>query len=502
MPQEFIWAPEGGGGSGDVVGPASATDNAVVRYNGTTGKAVQNSLVTIDDSGNVITPGTVDGRDVSVDGTSLDSHIASTANPHSVTKAQVGLSDVENAAASTLYVPLTQKAAPNGVATLDAGGQIPSAQLPPIAITDTFVVASQAAQLALTAEVGDVAVRTDQNKSYILRLSPASTFANWQELLTPTDAVLSVNSKTGAVSLTTTDIPEGAELYFTDERAQDAVAAALTNSSTVNLTYDDAFNTITATVNPAGIDKNVLGGSALDVANGGTGQTTANAALNALLPTQAAQTGKFLQTDGSNTSWTAALVNPMTDVGDIIYGGTSGATTRLAPNITTTRRFLTGTGTGSAGQTPVWTDLTATLPGSVSGSAIASGYIGEVLTVTNASPQSPGLTDAYKTLVTLSLSPGVWRVEGVTSFDPTGISGYTRQISGISLTTNAMDASNLANLGSIPGGTQTSFVPAGTGRIVNVSATTSVYLVGLITYTSAGSSAFTVNTHMRATRIA
>jgi len=37
-------------GSGDVVGPASATDNAIVRYDGATGKLVQNSGVTVDDS--------------------------------------------------------------------------------------------------------------------------------------------------------------------------------------------------------------------------------------------------------------------------------------------------------------------------------------------------------------------------------------------------------------------------------------------------------------------
>lgn len=41
----------GGSGSGDVVGPASATDNAVVRYDGTTGKLIQNSAVTVEDSG-------------------------------------------------------------------------------------------------------------------------------------------------------------------------------------------------------------------------------------------------------------------------------------------------------------------------------------------------------------------------------------------------------------------------------------------------------------------
>ena len=42
-----------GSADGDVIGPASSTDNAVVRYNGTTGKLVQNSAVTISDSGRV-----------------------------------------------------------------------------------------------------------------------------------------------------------------------------------------------------------------------------------------------------------------------------------------------------------------------------------------------------------------------------------------------------------------------------------------------------------------
>lgn len=40
------------------------------------------------------------------------------------------------------------------------------------------------------------------------------------------------------------------------------------------------------------------------IANGGTGQTSANAALNALLPSQTSNAGKTLTTDGTNTSWT------------------------------------------------------------------------------------------------------------------------------------------------------------------------------------------------------
>jgi hypothetical protein len=40
----------GGGGSGDVVGPASATDNAIARFDAATGKLIQNSTVTIADT--------------------------------------------------------------------------------------------------------------------------------------------------------------------------------------------------------------------------------------------------------------------------------------------------------------------------------------------------------------------------------------------------------------------------------------------------------------------
>jgi hypothetical protein len=41
----------GGGGSGDVVGPGSATDNAIARFDTTTGKLIQNSAATVDDNG-------------------------------------------------------------------------------------------------------------------------------------------------------------------------------------------------------------------------------------------------------------------------------------------------------------------------------------------------------------------------------------------------------------------------------------------------------------------
>lgn len=43
-------------GTGDTVGAASSTDNAVVRFDGTTGKIIQNSLVTMGDNGAITLP--------------------------------------------------------------------------------------------------------------------------------------------------------------------------------------------------------------------------------------------------------------------------------------------------------------------------------------------------------------------------------------------------------------------------------------------------------------
>jgi hypothetical protein len=47
-------------------------------------------------------------------------------------------------------------------------------------------------------------------------------------------------------------------------------------------------------------------GGPLPISAGGTGQTTSPTAINALLPTQAGQSGKVLSSDGTNVSWSAA----------------------------------------------------------------------------------------------------------------------------------------------------------------------------------------------------
>lgn len=53
-----------GGGSGDFVGPASSTDNAAVRFDGTTGKLAQNSILSIADTDALTTPALALGTDL------------------------------------------------------------------------------------------------------------------------------------------------------------------------------------------------------------------------------------------------------------------------------------------------------------------------------------------------------------------------------------------------------------------------------------------------------
>ncbi len=62
--------------------------------------------------------------------------------------------------------------------------------------------------LALTAQRGDVAIRTDTSRSYILATDSPATLADWK-LLTAAGDVLSVSGRTGAVVLTSADVGLG-----------------------------------------------------------------------------------------------------------------------------------------------------------------------------------------------------------------------------------------------------------------------------------------------------
>jgi hypothetical protein len=151
------------------------------------------------------TSGTISDFDTQVRSSTLNQMTAPTTSLSINSQKLVNVADpTANQDAVTLGYLNGQKGIANGIAELDANGLVPTHHLPPIAITNTFVVTSQVAMTSLSAQTGDIAIRTDVNKSFVLTATPASTLGNWQELLTPTDSVLSVDGLTGAVNLSGT----------------------------------------------------------------------------------------------------------------------------------------------------------------------------------------------------------------------------------------------------------------------------------------------------------
>lgn len=86
--------------------------------------------------------------------------------------------------------------AANGAATLDGTGKLTVGQLPALAINHVYTVGSQSAMLALAANPGDVAIRTDTTppETFMLSAAPASTLGNWLQISIETGALTVANN--------------------------------------------------------------------------------------------------------------------------------------------------------------------------------------------------------------------------------------------------------------------------------------------------------------------
>lgn len=127
-------------------------------------------------------------------------------------------------------------------------GKLDSSIIPDSAFGTIEVVDSEEAMLALSVTPGSMAVRTDENKTYILKKLPATELENWVELVTAQTGVTSVNSKTGAVVLTTDNISEGeTNQYYTEERAKAVFESEFTKKASTDLTDSEDLLRITDT---------------------------------------------------------------------------------------------------------------------------------------------------------------------------------------------------------------------------------------------------------------
>lgn len=92
--------------------------------------------------------------------------------------------------------------------------------------------------------------------------------------------------------------------------------------------------------------------------------------LKGLTPSSGGGTTNYLRADGTWAAPTGTgFTNPMTTLGDVIYGDTGGTATRLAGNITAVKQFLSQTGTGTISAAPSWSAISGS---DITGAALTS----------------------------------------------------------------------------------------------------------------------------------
>lgn len=149
----------------------------------------------------------------------------------------------------------------------------------------------------ITALTGDITASGPGSVSATLATVNANVGTFGSASVVPTFAV---NSKGLITSVSTSTVVAPAGTLTGTTLASNVVSSSLTSvsSSLTGVLKATSGALSTGLVNLASEITGTLG-----IANGGTGATTTIAALNSLLPTQTGNSGKVLQTDGTNASW-------------------------------------------------------------------------------------------------------------------------------------------------------------------------------------------------------
>lgn len=155
--------------------------------------------------------------------------------------------------------------------------------------------------------------------------------------------------------------------------------AALTTANDTNVTLTAGGSAASALLASASVTAGWSG--QLAISRGGTGQATATAAFDAL--------------------------SPMSALGDLIYGGAAGTRTRLGPNTTTTKKFLTMTGDGVAGAAPTWETIAVGDVGAFTATSITGTAAQILANGTSGSAQTGAVTLTFPASLSVTTSVGI-----------------------------------------------------------------------------------------------
>jgi len=378
------------GGTGDVVGPASATDNAITRFDTTTGKLIQNSVVIVGDTGSITGVNALTAESLVInnnttlgssntDTLDVNARITTDLEPNTNNAKDIGTSGRNwrdgffGRTLSTVNLEVT------GTTSFD-GSQGTAGQVLTSAGTGATPTWTTPTTGTVTSVTGTAPVVSSGGTTPAISMAAASTTVDGY--LTSTDwttfnnkgsgtvtavSVVSANGLAGSssggatpaltLSTTVTGLLKGNGTAISAATSGTDYAPATSGTSILygngsggfsnvtigtGLSFSTGTLSATATGGVTSFETSLSGltpstaatgvvtlAGTLGIGSGGTGQTTATTAFNALAPSQTSNTGKFLKTDGTNTSWSTLPSKLIV----LLHSGTSTADVPVANGV-------------------------------------------------------------------------------------------------------------------------------------------------------------------------
>jgi hypothetical protein len=392
-----------------------------------------------------------------------------------------------------------------GVATLDSGGKVPISELPAAVLGALSYQGTWDASTntpTLTSSVGtkgyyyvvSVAGSTNLNgiTDWLVGDWAVYNGTAWQKI-DNTDSVTSVNGYTGAVVLTTTDIAEGTNQYFTTARARSSVSAG------TGISYDSGTGVITNSSPSLGGD--VVGpSSATDNAIARFDTTTGKLLQNSVVTIGDTGAATGFTTLSASTSVTSPILKASNSAGGALQnsggtsqiqwgaGGGNNVTIDVSANLngSNAQIDISPTGTGHVHMKPTGTGSIEIAPTNVGtidnmtiGATTARAITGTTITGTSFVGSGASLTNVVNSLaastgISVSASTGAVTVTNTAPDQTVSLTAGT----GIS-TSGTYPNFTITNTAPSSGGTVTSV--GGTGTVNGITLTGTVTSSGNLT---------------------